>query len=119
MGPLTLLLVLIVAIILALTTLRRTRDLPHPLSANDSRGRVLALVVLVVFVAGFGLCGGAGFVFGIAGFVGSSHEEQAYAMIALVPGLIGLAIAGAGGWALWKFRRNKAADQASGNQAEP
>lgn len=126
MGPLTLLLVLVVAIILAITTLRRTRDVPHPMSANDSRSRALALFVLVMLVAGFGLCGGAGFALGVVGFLAVDGADG-YAMLTLVPGLIGLIIAGAGAWVLRKFRRSgtgsmasdSVSDRASDKRAEP
>lgn len=109
MTTLFLLVALVLATWLAFITLRRTRDLPEPLSANDRRFRSLALALLVVLVAGFGLCGGVGVVFGVGMVMSAPRDPHSQAISGLVflPGLAGLAIAAAIGRALWRGRRIK------------
>lgn len=106
-NPLTLLL----AAFLALRHLKRTRDQPGSLSASERRWRGVALGVMGLWVAGFGLCGGFGTYAGLASYFSAKagSEGRAYAVVFLVPGLIGLALALGGLWLLRKYRRNPAA----------
>jgi hypothetical protein len=86
--------------------LRRTRDLPGPLSPSDRRWRQAAVVVLGLFVAGFGVCGAFGTVAGIGTLLGNSGgEARGYAVMFAIPGLIGLGLAALGVWLLRKHRR--------------
>jgi len=103
-NPLTLLAVFAWAVWM----LRGTAGLPGPLSDGQRRGRVLALVALVVLVAGFGLCGGAGTVMGLVGLRETSAEARAYAPLFLVPGLLGLAVASLCLWLMRRYRRQDA-----------
>ncbi|HSI48265.1 MAG TPA: hypothetical protein VLA61_08355 [Ideonella sp.] len=95
----------------AVWMLRGTAALPGPLSEGQRRGRVLALAALVVLVAGFGLCGGAGTVMGLAGLRETSSEARAYSTLFLVPGLLGLAVALLCLWLMRRYRRRAAAQQ--------
>jgi heme/copper-type cytochrome/quinol oxidase subunit 2 len=76
----------------AVWRLRSTASAPEPLSEGQRRGRMLALAALVLLVGGFGLCGGAGTVAGVMG-LSAGGEGAGYAMLFLLPGLAGLAVA--------------------------
>ena len=80
-----------------------------PLSPSDRLWRKASLVVMVLLVAGFGLCGGFGTVAGLMSLFGSaSSEARSYGVMFLVPGLVGLVIALIGLWLLRKYRRTPA-----------
>ena len=87
-------------VLAALWYLRRHR--------NDAPGegpvwlRGLCIVLLVLFVAGFGLCGAWGTVVGVVSLVAGGGGERGYAPIFLIVGGAGLGIAVGLGWA---FRR--------------
>jgi len=93
-------------LVLAVRTLKRTRDPAVPLSPADLGWRNASLALLVLSVAGFGLCGGFGTFAGLSSFMGSaSSEARAYGTLFLVPGVVGLLIALIGVWLLRKYRR--------------
>jgi hypothetical protein len=95
----------------AVWMLRGTAALPGPLSERQRRGRTLALAALVVLVAGFGLCGGAGTVMGLSTLLGNSAEARAYGQLFLVPGVLGLAVAALCLWLMRRYRRRAAGQQ--------
>ncbi|MFM2066035.1 MAG: hypothetical protein RLZZ584_944 [Pseudomonadota bacterium] len=99
----------------AISTLRRTRPLPHPLSARDRLGRTLALILLTVPVAGFGLCGGWGLFGGVTMILGGARDGEMLllAVLMLVAGLTGLAIAVGAIGALTRNRRRQPAEKAN------
>lgn len=86
-------------VLLALWYLRRQRHRPQGGPASALRG--LALVVLVLFVAGFGVCGAWGTITGLVSLFTGSGEARAYAPAFLLVGGVGLAIAGG---LVWLFR---------------
>lgn len=63
--------------------------------------RGIWIAVMVLFTAGFGLCGGFGLVFGLNG-LREGGEAGAYAIMFVVVGGIGVLIAVAYGWGLWR-----------------
>ena len=100
-NPLTLLAVFAWAVWM----LRGTAALPGALSERQRRGRVLALAALTVLVAGFGLCGGAGTVMGLATLGDTSGEARGFGVLFLVPGLLGVAVALLCVWLIRRYRR--------------
>ena len=103
-------LILLILAVLAVRTLRRTRDPSVPLTPSEQRWRTAALAFLVLCVAGFGLCGGAGAVFGLYGLLapGASGDARGYAVVFLVPGALGLGVALVVAGLLRRYRRSAA-----------
>lgn len=94
--------------LLALYQWRRTGQAPDPLSPGQKRWRQAALVVLVLMVAGFGLCGGAGTLMGLYSVftASASGEARAYGWMFVIVGGAGVAVAGTLGWLIRRYRRD-------------
>lgn len=107
-------LIVLLVIIGAVVYMKRARPGGSP-GQRFARGLWIALLVL--FTAGFGLCGGFGVVAGLAS-VAESGESRAYGLMFLVAGGIGVAIALLTGWALRSTLRRLRAPAAAPGVAE-
>lgn len=89
-----------VLIALALLALRwQTREAGNPWL------RMALLAFLMLTVTGFGLCGAWGAGLGLTMLIGSGTAERGWWPVFVVPGLVGLALAGLIYWLTQKARR--------------
>jgi uncharacterized membrane protein YfcA len=91
---------------LAIWQLRRTQRDPAKLAGRGQLWRRAAIVLLMLIVGGFGICGGWGVVTGVASMGGQDRQSASYGVIFLVVGGAGLALALVLGWVLYRYTRS-------------
>lgn len=99
----------------AVVYLARLRHLP-PGQTGSRVWRALAIGVLGLFIAGLGLCGGAGAIGGLVMLGGADAQSGGYGMLFLVAGAVGLCLAGLVFWMLRRLTRPRPQDAPAAQQ---